>query len=107
MPTDRGGIEKRLRAQQRGDARRVRVPLVPADEDADVAVAGREAAKAEVARREVERLVIERIVGYMHFAINAGEVVGLRTAAIKYGGGIVIKTRRATLEEAGDQRDLV
>ena len=39
VPADRRRIEEHLRAEQRRDARRFRVPLVPADQHADCGVA--------------------------------------------------------------------
>src|SRR5215210_6750605 len=46
MPADCGGIEQNLRAKQCVDARRLRVPLVPADEHSDIRVAGLPDAKS-------------------------------------------------------------
>ena len=40
MPADRRRIEKDFSAEQARDARGLWVPLVPADQDADVGVAG-------------------------------------------------------------------
>src|SRR5690349_24865453 len=40
MPADRGRVEEHLRAEQRRDPRRFRIPLVPADQYADRGVAG-------------------------------------------------------------------
>ena len=46
------------------------IPLVPADEHADLAVARVEGVKAEVAGGEVVLLEIERIVGDVHLAVE-------------------------------------
>src|SRR5215211_3984085 len=39
MPADCGGIEQDLRAEERVDARRLGIPLVPADQHADIRIA--------------------------------------------------------------------
>ena len=57
MPADRGRIEENLRPLQGRQAGRLGIPLVPADQDADLAVPGVPGAEAGVARGEIELLV--------------------------------------------------
>src|SRR6202000_615229 len=42
MPSDRGGIEEEVRTLQRGQARALRVPLIPTDQSANPADGGAE-----------------------------------------------------------------
>src|SRR5690606_30996147 len=49
MPTDRGRVDQELRAAQRREPCRLRIPLIPADEHAELGGAGRERPKAQVA----------------------------------------------------------
>ncbi len=101
MPADRGGIEEHVRALHGGDARTFRIPLVPADEGADLADGGVERLEAEIAGGEVKLLVIERVVGDVHLAIEPGE----GAVFVQDGGGVVIKPGRAALKERGDDDD--
>ena len=83
VPADRRRVEEHLRAEQRRDARGLRVPLIPADQDADRGVArlphleaGPRArsplvVEVPVAGREVVLLVEQRIVRDVHLAIHA------------------------------------
>ena len=71
MPADGRGIKQNVRAAQAGKPRAFRIPLVPADQHADAAVARVEIGKAQIARREIEFLVVERIVGDVHLAVDA------------------------------------
>src|SRR5882762_3996133 len=83
MPPDRRRIEQDLGAEQAGNACRLRVPLIPADQNANVGVAGfpdAETSRAlviaivgnvRISGREIELLVEKRIVGDVHLAIRA------------------------------------
>ena len=73
VPADGGGVEEGFGAHEGGDAGGFGVPLIPADEGADGAVAGLAGAEAEVAGGEVELLVVEGVVGDVHLAVEAGE----------------------------------
>src|SRR5262249_5509448 len=53
MPADARRIEDNLRAAKRGEARTLRIPLVPADLNADARVFRIEIRKTEIARREI------------------------------------------------------
>src|SRR5690606_7097492 len=71
VPADRGGIEEDLRALHRSEACRFRVPLVPADQHAELGSFRTETLEAEVAGGEIVLLVIARIVRYVHLAVLA------------------------------------
>ena len=103
MPADSGRVEKDLRALQRRESRAFGIPLIPADQDTDLAVACLPRAEAEVARREIKFLVVKRIVRDVHLAIRA-EHLAVR---INDGGGVVVKTSGAFLEERGDDDDFI
>src|SRR5690606_26181888 len=71
MPANRRRIEKDFRSLHRGKPRPLRVPLVPAHENADSPELRVPRLEPGVTRREVELLVVKRIVGNVHLAINA------------------------------------
>jgi len=54
VPADGGGVEKDFGALHGGEAGGFGIPLVPTDQDADLAVSGFPGAKAEVARGEIK-----------------------------------------------------
>ena len=90
MPADGGGVEEDLRALQRGQPRGFGIPLVPADQHADLAVAGLPGAEAEVARREIELLVVKRVVRDVHLAVDAQQ----RAVGVNDRRGVVVDARR-------------
>ena len=94
-PADRRRIEKDLRAGQCREARRLRKPLVPADQNAELADFGAEAQKSEIAGRKVKFLVKAGILGDMHLAVFADD----RAVAAENDGGVVVNARRALLEQ--------
>lgn len=98
MPADAGGIENYLRALQSGEARTLRIPLIPANLNADASVGGVEIGKAEIAGREIEFFEVERIVGNVHFAVFAEE----RAVGVKDGAGVVVDAGGASFEKRGD-----
>ena len=91
MPADGGGIEEDLRAAQRGEARRLGIPLVPADADADPAVPRLPGAEAEIAGREVELLVVQRVVRDVHLPVLAE----VRAVGVDDRRGVVVERPRA------------
>src|SRR6187549_925720 len=114
MPADGGGVEEHLGAKQRRDPRRLRIPLIPADEDAyggvarlpdleSVGFAGTFAMviKMAIARREVVLLVKQRIVRDVHLPIDAEK----RAVRVDHRGRISIDARGLTLEERDDDDD--
>ena len=101
MPADRGRIKQNLRAAQRGQSRRFRIPLVPANADADFPVRRRPGLKPEIARREIKLLVIRGIIRDVHLAILA-QVLPI---GVDDGGGVVINAGRAFLEKRRDDHD--
>ncbi len=98
VPADRGGIKQDLRAPQRRQPRRFRIPLVPANEHADLSEPGLPGAKTKIARREIEFFAVERVVRDVHLAIEAQQ----RTVRVDDGRGVVIKARGAFFEQGND-----
>src|SRR5690348_15095818 len=118
MPTNRRWIEKDIGAEERCDSRGLRIPLVPADQYANVRelrlpnpeparllgdVADRVDAvvRRRVARDEVILLVEERIVGDVHLPIHAEE----RSVGVDDGGRIPVHATRLLLEDRNDEND--
>ena len=98
MPPNGGGVEEHLGSLQGRETRCLGIPLIPADEHAEIAGACLPVAEAEIARGEVELLVEERIVRNVHLAVLA-EVFSIR---FDDRGGVVVETRRPALEERGN-----
>ena len=98
MPADCRWIKNNLCAAQRGQSRRLRIPLVPANADADLPARSVPRLKSEIARREVKLFVIQRIIRNMHFAIFA-EQFSIRVDDCR---GVVIETGAASLEKRRD-----
>ena len=86
---------------KRRQARRFGIPLVPADEHADPAVARVPGLEAQISGSEVELFVVERIVRDVHLAILAQ--VG--AVGIDDGRRIVVHSGRAALEQRRDQHN--
>src|SRR5208282_4440594 len=103
MPADRRWIKQNRRALQCGQARTLRIPLVPADERAKLPGAGVERAEAEVAGSEVKLFVIKRVVGDVHLAVQAAQ----RAVVVEDGCGVVVNAGGALLEERCHQHDSV
>ncbi len=95
MPADGRGIKQNVRATQAREARAFRIPLIPADQHADAAVARVEIGKSEIAGREIKFFVIERVVGDVHLAINAQQ----RAVGIEHRRRVVVEAGGAALEE--------
>ncbi len=107
VPPNRGWVEERLCAGESREPCCLGIPLVPADQGADGAVAGGDGLEAEIAWSEIKLLVVERVVGNMHLAIDAGDVVWRGGFVVENGGGVVVEPGRAAFEEARDQRYLL
>src|SRR5260370_2847364 len=95
MPADGCWVKNHFRSPQCGESCRFRIPLVPANADANLSLRGRPRLKSEIARREIKFLVIKRIVGNMHLAIFAEQV----PVAVDDYRGVVIQARAALLEQ--------
>ncbi len=102
-PPDRRRIKENLRARERGQPGGLRVPLVPADEDADFPVPGVPGPVPEVPRREVEFLMIIRIVRNMHLAVFPQ----IRPVGVDHHGGVVVDPGGSFFEEGGDNHTVV
>ena len=100
-PTDGGRVEEDLRAAEGGEARGLGVPLVPANEHADVAVRGPPGAETQVAGGEVEFLLEARVLGDVHLAVLAEH----GAVGVDDGRGVVVDFAAARLEERGDDDD--
>jgi len=98
MPADGGGIEENLGPLHRGETGSFGIPLIPANQNADFAIAGLPGAEAEVARCEIEFFVEQRIVGNVHLPVQAEE----RAVGIDDRGGVVINARGAFFEQRSD-----
>ncbi len=101
MPTDCRGVEQNLRPLKRRETRRLGIPLVPANTDADPTESRVPSTKTKVAGSEVEFLVKERVVGNVHLPVFAEK----RSVGIDDRRRVVIKAWRSTLEKRGDQND--
>src|SRR5437868_13641457 len=69
MPADRCRIKNDLRAAQRGQARRFRIPLVPANADTEISARRFPALKTKIARRKIELLIVKLIIWDVHLPI--------------------------------------
>src|SRR5580658_4018962 len=101
MPADTCGIENYLCALQSSQARTFRIPLIPANLNADAPVGGVEIRETEIAGREIKFLVVQGIVGDVHFAVFAQE----RAVRVEYSAGIVVDAGGAAFEQRNDQDD--
>ena len=102
MPADGGRIKENLRAAQRRESRRFRIPLIPAHADADPRKFRVPRQKPEVARSEVELLVIKRVVGNVHLAILAE----IGAVGVDDRRCVVVNARRAPLEKRSNDHDV-
>src|SRR5947207_242539 len=103
MPADGGGVEEDFSALERRKSCAFGIPLIPANQHADLSVLGLPASEARVTRREVEFLVIKRIVRDVHLAVDALE----RSVRIDDRRRIVVEAARALLKERGDDDRVV
>src|SRR3984893_13308025 len=114
MPADRRRIKENFGAEEACDASSLRVPLIPADQNADVGVPrfpDAESAGAlmiavvgdvRVTRSEVELLVEERVVRDVHLAVRAEETA----IGVNHGGGGAIDASCLPLEDWYDNYHL-
>src|SRR5258708_3223062 len=70
MPTDRCGIEQNFCALKSGESRALGIPLIPANQNSDLAVLCLPCPEPGVARREIKFLVVKRIVRNVHLPID-------------------------------------
>ena len=98
MPVADGRRDKDdLSSLQSQYSRRLREPLVPTDEDADLGNLGVEHAVSQIPRRKVEFLIIARIIGDVHLAVLA-QVAAI---GIQHHGRIVVQARSPLFEQPG------
>src|SRR5687768_12093032 len=86
VPADGSGIKEYLGAGKSCQARSLRIPLIPANQNADAPVMGVPGPKSQISRREVKLLVIERIVRDVHLAVFPE----ISSVGVQNGSGIVI-----------------
>ena len=103
VPADGGGVEENTRTGERGQARSLRVPLVPADQSRDTARSGVEGGEPGVPGREVELLVVSGVVGDVHLAVEPDDPAVLS----ENGRAVVVQPGGAPLEDRRDDRDAV
>ncbi len=103
MPADAGGIKNHLSALQRGEARALWIPLIPADLNADAAIGGVEIRESQIAGREIKLFVIQRIIGDVHLAVFAEK----RAIGVQDGAGVVVNAGGAPFEQGNDQDNLL
>jgi hypothetical protein len=88
---------------ERGEARRLGKPLVPADQGRDAPAARVEGRKAEIAGGEVEFFVVGRVFRNVHLAVESGRAA----VGIDHEDAVVIDPRRPAFEKRGDDDDPV
>src|SRR5262249_40872911 len=88
---------------ERRKPRPFRIPLVPANQRAELSRTRVEGAKTEITRSEIELLVVKGIVGDVHFAIEPAK----GAVAIKDCRCVVVDARRTFFEQGSDQYDAV
>src|SRR5690606_10907063 len=87
LGADRGRVENQFGTHQRQCARCLREPLIPADADADAAVAGMPDAKTGIARRKELLLLIAGTVGDMRLAVDAEQTA----VGVDDGDAVVVR----------------
>src|SRR5262249_53089306 len=103
VPADTCGIENNLRATERRQTRTFRIPLVPADLNANARVLRVEIRKTKVTRREIKLFVVKRIIGDVHFAVFAK----IASVSVDDRAAIVVNACGATFEQGSDDRDFL
>ena len=94
MPADGRRIEKNLRALHRCESRGFGIPLIPADEHADLAVARLPSLEPKIAGREIKFLVEQRVIRDVHLPVDAEQ----RAVSVNDRGGVVINAAGAFLK---------
>src|SRR5438034_4270872 len=95
MPADGCWVKNNLRAPQCRKPRRFRIPLVPANADADLSLRRFPCLKPQITRRKVKFLVIKGIIGNVHFAIFTEQFA----VCVDNCGCVVIDAGTALLEK--------
>ncbi len=102
MPPDGCGKEENLGAAHGGEPGRLGIPLIPADQDADLRVARLPGPKAKIAGSEVKLLVKEGIVRDVHLAVFPQQ----RPIGVDDRRSVVIEPRRPLLKQRSHDHDL-
>ena len=98
---DGGRIDEHFGSLQRHQTGCFGIPLVPANQHAELAYRGLDRVETEVARSEIEFLVVGGIVGDVHLAVFSGYA----SILLHHYRRIVVEPRSAALEEGGDDDD--
>ena len=98
---DGGGIDEDLGAAESHETRGLRIPLIPADENTQLADRSVDGKEAGVARGKVELFAETGVVRDMHLPVGA-EDGSVRT---EDHGGVVVQAARSFLKMAGDEGD--
>ncbi len=101
QPADRCWVEENLSTTERGEAGGFRVPLVPADQDADIAVGRLPGAEAEITWREVEFLLKPGVLRDVHLAVLTEH----GAIGVDDGSSVVVDFAAARFEEWRDNDD--
>ena len=101
-PADGGGVEEDAGSVHGGEAGTFRVPLIPADENADAADGSVPCAEAAVAGSEVVFFLELGVVGYVHLAVGTEE----RPVRIDHAAGIEVEPRGGFFEDGEEDDDL-
>jgi hypothetical protein len=96
---DGGRVNQHIGPGQGHQPRRFRVPLVPADQEAEPADGGIDRRKAEIAGGEVELLIIAGVVRDVHLAIAPGDPA----VPLQDHRGVVAETGGAPFEQGNHQ----
>src|ERR1035437_2512287 len=95
MPSDGRWVKQNACSLQSREARGFGIPLIPADERAELSGGRVESLEAEIARSEIKLFVVERIVGNVHLAVDAAQCA----IGIENRGRVVIEAGSALLKE--------
>ena len=88
-------VNQDIRTLQRHQAGCLRIPLIPANQHAQLAHRSLDRVEAQVARSKVELLVVGRIIRNMHLAVFSGYA----SILLNHHRRIVIQPRSTALEE--------
>jgi len=98
VPPDRCRVEQQLCSGQSLDARRLGVPLIPADQYSHAPAVHRERGKTQVTGGEVEFLVVKRVVRYVHFPVLPED----RAVRTEHYGRVMVKSGGPAFEYGGE-----
>src|SRR5437773_3298373 len=98
MPSDRRRIKQDLRSAQSGQSRGFRIPLVPANADANFPMRGWPRLETKIAGSEIKLFVIKRVIRDMHLAV----LTQVLPVSIDDDRGVMINASGPFFEKGGD-----